>query len=155
MAIVKQTLHPEGDTGTDIYPKTSTDQIIDLPLSAALQLYAHYIYFYYKDTNVRWGGQIFFVNSISTPANSLSDIQSQIKGRAIVHGDVVYIQNAPSGLTANIKYSVRYAYLASDGNINLSGDDGVIIQKTLSELLFDDIHITFVDNPIVLGSNAD
>lgn len=150
MAIVKQTLHPEGDTVTDIYPKTSADQIADLPQSAKSQLYAHYIQLYNSGGDNYIQAQIFVINSDATAYNKLSSLLEKITACTLIIGTVVLastVGTAPAG-----RYMiVRNNKVSDDLEIVIAGTDA----PTYGEIsLTDNFTITMYDRVIALGSNA-
>lgn len=152
MAIVKQTLHPEGDTGTDIYPKTSTDQIEDLPISAQKQLYGHYLHITGAESEGEWliNVYIFFINSIKTPISSISGILGNIKGSAVTNG-MVKKDISTSGI--NCWASDMYI---SESNvyINYFAPDDTGVQSYDCTTNPSALTFTCKDNVVAIGSNA-
>lgn len=82
MSIQYTTLHPEGDTGTDLYPKTDVSQIADLPVSAQKQLYQHRIEV--SGTGVTCF--ISFINSTQEELDSTTWTEFEAKLRQVVQG---------------------------------------------------------------------
>lgn len=174
MAIVKQTLHPEGDTGTDIYPKTSTDQIDGLPQSAKSQLYGHYIRIYSNRSaaeNMPWVSMtMFFINSQSNVIDTLAEIINAIKGRFVCSG-IIQVTDPKGAMVAENVYS---AYMMIT-NGSISGGDLVFdVARTdervnpptnaayatwsMTEILGENWdangYTTITDNVVAIGSNA-
>lgn len=157
MAIVKQTLHPEGDTGTDIYPKTSVDQIADLPTSAKSQLYAHYINLYLSDGSGNANQFIctaFLINANPTPITSITEWLNQMSSRCIASGQINVSTPVASAKVG--EYTIDRFYKVSNEQINVHGafigDDSVIEENV--EVIAGNRTINISDTPIVLGSNA-
>lgn len=150
MAIVKQTLHPEGDTGTDIYPKTSVDQITDLPLSSQKQLYGHYIAISKGTREKEFRTLLTFINSIPTPITSLTDLWNQISARADGQG----IMNGDDGNNYNIFSIYKASYTSQTGILAYNIATGALYDGDISTLCSEYSSLEFTDTVIALGSNA-
>lgn len=149
MPIVKQTLHPEGDTGTDIYPKTSTDQITDLPQSAKSQLYAHYITI---NDNTSLNLQtiyvsIYFVNSQSSKIESFEALKDAIKSDLEIMG---YFKDSTN----------REGFICG-GNYSPSSNTISVMVKSDTGFFYTALNnvaspesLIWRDSPVALGSNA-
>lgn len=167
MAIVKQTLHPEGDTGTDIYPKTSTDQIADLPTSAKSQLYAHYIYMWASNEEyIDFGGTLFFINGISAPINSLDDLSTQIEGTGVIVGGGYIRKIVPASIKTPIQIPIG-SYIVGEGRANVGeyendirinivrlDSPGGTYVTSLKEILGSTATLNISDYTVAVGSNA-
>lgn len=148
MAIVKQTLHPEGDTGTDIYPKTSTDQIADLPTSAKSQLYVHYIVIYNSPSSGANDNNFicYFINASSVEYDSLDSLKTGFSNRMLCNGKVMY-NSKP--------HHVNYLYKTGN-NINLNITDlSTGLSSSIDISTIDEYDSLTVDDTVIaLGSNA-
>lgn len=148
MAIVKQTLHPEGDTGTDIYPKTSADQIENLPLSAASQLYAHYIAIFNSpsyganDNNF----MCFLINSSSIEYDSLDTFKTGFFSRMLCNGKVMY-----NGKAHHANYLFKSG---EDISLNITDLSTGLSRSTNISSIDGYDTLTVDDVVIALGSNA-
>lgn len=150
MEIVKQTLHPEGDTGTDIYPRTSVDQIEGLPTSAKSQLYAHYIQLFNSGGDNSIQAQIFVINSDATAYNTLSSLLEKITACTLING-IVVLASTVGAAPAGRYMIVRNSKDSDDLKIIIAGTDA----STYGEIsLTDNFTITMYDTVIALGSNA-
>lgn len=171
MPIVKQTLHPEGDTGTDIYPKTSTDQITDLPLSSQKQLYAHYHEFYSSNgQNGNISGQIFFINSDNTNISGNKTItefnnyiKSQISYCCVIIAKVEVTTAFNSTTSSPINIPVGNYMVVRNGITPSPKEDFAINIVNLTSNLNEDIYLEdllgegtlmFFGPVVSLGSNA-
>ena len=148
MAIVKQTLHPEGDTGTNIYPKTSVDQIDDLPTSAKSQLYAHYIAIFnspssgVNDNNF----MCYLINSSSIEYDSLDTLKTGFSSRMLCNGKVMYNGKA---------HHANYLYKSGeDIYLNIT-DLSTGLSRSMNISSVDGYDSLTVDDTVIaLGSNA-
>lgn len=171
MPIVKQILHPEGDTGTDIYPKTSMDQIEGLPQSAKSQLYAHYMEFYsVSGVNGSIAGQIFFINADPTGlsgAKTVEEFQTYIKTQIqyavviIAKVNVTTEFNSTTSIPSTV--AVGNYMVARNGMtttpkqglaINIMQLDGITNEDIYLEDLLGTGQLIFYGSVVPLGSNA-
>ena len=171
MAIVKQTLHPEGDTGTDIYPKTSTDQITDLPQSAKSQLYAHYMNFYSANgVNGSIAGQIFFINADPTGLSGTKTVEefnayikTQVQFTVVIIAkiNVTTAFNSTASTSTNIavgNYMVGRNAITTEPKqelaINIMQLDGIANGDIYLGDLLGTGQLEFYGSTVPLGSNA-